>query len=437
MTALGQAEGAKRWAARAGWSTLDVALAALASFLVQVQLARRMPGAPYGAFVTAFAAHLVVANVHGALLPEPTLVLLEQRYRDRPWGYLRALLVTQAVGSAAVLVVCLPIAAFFAPPLRGALVAAAIATPFLTLRQLLRRANYADLAPPTAAIDSFAYLLLVVVGMQVIARLGVLSVGAAYACLGVAALAVALVGILRFMRTRAQETAPPPLREVVAAHFHYARWGIPGALLAWVPLYLAYVALPVLVGGAPGLEVAGDLRALTNFVHPVLQVVGSLGVMMAPGFARTAKQGGGKVLRRFAAAVVLATLAYGPALMLIGPRVARWVYRGLYQAPSGALLVLGCVPAAFGLAAVLRSHALATNRPRDPLLGALAGAVGCAAIAGLFCPHWPLLGAAWSMLVGQAAQAATLGVLAIRARGRGASAGATSPPAQAAPPGSS
>ena len=69
-----------RWSSRGFWAILDQALFALSNLLVNVLLARWLPPAEYGAFVTAYTVLLLVSVAHSAFLAEPMLVFGSDKY---------------------------------------------------------------------------------------------------------------------------------------------------------------------------------------------------------------------------------------------------------------------------------------------------------------------------------------------------------------------
>lgn len=431
-------------AASASWAVLDHALFSLGGMVTSLLLARGMSAHAYGAYAVSFSVYMAVFVVHGALFVEPMLVLAAHRFRARIGSYLRAVLVAHGLFALLAFVVVSGVAlvvlrAGDQAELRGALIAMAIAAPFMNLAQLLRRLCYALWTPREAAIGGLAYAVMVSGAIVLLVQSGELGLGTAYAALGGSSLlascgwlwraavardaltvgdevaprgeAVARQGAVAREQTRdavERLAGPLTLRRVVGAHFAFARYGLGTALLGWVPLNVWYVALPVIVAGEAELGTSGHLRALVNLMQPMLQVSGALATLLVPTFTRQLRDTRSASPWRFVSIMTVIAAVYAPLLALLGPWLDRWLYRGVYPADAATWWALGLVPACFAFYAGLRSFCVANEKPQLPLVATVVSSLGCLTLGLALCLWRPLLGASLGMLTGFALQAAVL-----------------------------
>ena len=100
--------------------------------------------------------------------------------------------------------------------------------------------------------------------------------------IGGAGLAAAAI-ILRILRRDAHDDATSNgTREVLRMHWAFGRWSVGSGLLYWLQGQVFYLVLPIW----SGLEASAALRALTNFVMPVLQSDAALTTLLSPELAR-------------------------------------------------------------------------------------------------------------------------------------------------------
>jgi O-antigen/teichoic acid export membrane protein len=414
----------QRLAGSATWAVLDHALFSLAGMIASLLLARAMTPHAYGAYAVSFAVYLAVLVLHGAIFAEPMLVLATHRFRDQIGSYLRAVLAMHVVYSLVALGLVSAFAALFLRDaehryLQHALIAMALAAPFMTLAQLLRRLCYSLWSPREAAIGAFVYLVVLAGAIAALVKQAALGLGSAYAALGVSSLIASCGWLWRVAVTRdrsaEQSAGKLDLRGVMRAHFGFARYGVATSLLAWIPVNVWYVVLPFVVEGEARLATSGHLRALVNFMQPMMQVNGALTTLLVPTFARALMESRQASPWRFTGMVTALAAVYAPLLAMLGPFLNRWLYRGAYPADALTWLALGLVPACHACFASLRSYCAAKEQLELPLLATIASALGCATIGLALCVWRPLLGASFAMLQGFAVQAAVLAWL-VRSR---------------------
>jgi O-antigen/teichoic acid export membrane protein len=407
------------------WAVVDHALFSLAGLLASLLLARAMTPEAYGAYAVSFAVYIAVLLLHTAMFAEPMMVLSVHRFREQIGSYLRAALAMHAVFSLAAMCLLGAFAALFLRDaehreLQRALIAMAFAAPFMNLAQLLRRLCYSLWSPREAAIGALVYLIVVAGTIGALVKQRALGLESAYAALGASSL-IASCGWLWRVAVTHNQTAEHSagkleLRGVVRAHFGFARYGVGTSLLGWIPLNAWYVALPFVVDGQAKLGASGHLRALANFMQPMLQVNGALTTVLLPTFARALVVSKQATPWRFTGMVTALAALYAPLLALLGPLLNRWLYRGAYPADASTWFALGLVPACHACFASLRAYCGAKEQLELPLIATIASAFVCATLGLALCAWQPLRGASFAMLQGFALQAVVLAWL-VRTRG--------------------
>jgi hypothetical protein len=159
---------------------VDQGLIGTSNFIVGILLARQVSPAAYGAYAVAFECFLGLSIVYGSLVLEPMSVFGPSTYRESPREYL-AILLRVHLATAVASVVILGGAAWIARSLArntslpGALAGTVVAVPCVLLFWLARRAFYVKLKPTAAAYGSVVYCIVLVFGLVVLQRFGLLS----------------------------------------------------------------------------------------------------------------------------------------------------------------------------------------------------------------------------------------------------------------------
>lgn len=363
---------ARRGGPRVLFSVLDQGLMSGANFALNLLLARWLPLAEYGAFSVAFAIFLVLAGFHNALLLEPMSVL-GVRYRGPLLPvYARSLL---AIHGALTLALSVPVAVGSlvvpAGPLRSALLGLALTQPLLLLFWLARRALYLEGRSEWAALQSGLYaatLLGAAAYLRVAQGQSPLS---AFLAMGFASALASAVGLGRLGVGPGVAPGGPPrisARSVMADHWAFARWMLATALVS----LLTTQAQTFLVAGLLGLEGAGTLRALFNFMLPMAQTATAMGVLGVPALAADyQRQDLARVGRRATRiSLGLAALAgcYEIGLLLLGSRVTQLVYGGRFADTAWLIPFVGLVPIFTALATGYAVELRAVERPDQTFL---------------------------------------------------------------------
>jgi O-antigen/teichoic acid export membrane protein len=331
---------------RGCWAVLDQALFALSSLVVNIMLARWLPPAEYGAFVTAQTVLLLVGVLHTSFLSEPMLIFGAGKYRAGFSHYMAILQVYHwrltVVVSVALLLAAAALSALGFGLLARSFVGLSLAVPVVLLGWLARRACYAVSQPGWAALAGALNLSLVIAGAAALAWSGHLTVFSAQLLLAGAALAAAGVMMPKLMRLTIAPLSDRARATVWPEHWSYGRWSGGAGALGWIQTYIYYLVLPVW----GGLAATASLRALINLVMPILQSDSALITLLAPVFVRLRPDASRfrRLIGWCIGAFTVEALIYWVILLLLGDRLLDWAYGGVYRYDADVLLLLGLLP---------------------------------------------------------------------------------------------
>jgi O-antigen/teichoic acid export membrane protein len=361
---LANPAGVQKWLGRGFWAISDQGLFATSNFLLNVLLARWLDPKGYGAFALAYSIFLLLGTVHTALLTEPMLVFAPGRYRDRFRTYLETVLnghwkLSSILVLALVLTAVVMLAAG-SQPVGSALLALAIAAPFILLQWLMRRACYARLEPRTAAIAGLGYAVWLITGAYALYRWQELSAFSALILMGLGSL-FAAAWLSRRVNVRLMSAGLRSLEsEVRRDHWTYGRWAVGTGALGWVPSNVYYVLLPIW----GGLEATGALRALFNILSPVIQANAALGLVLLPALVGVRGTSVFKSRLMAAGAIFMVTaVGYWVLLGLFHEPLLHWLYRGKYDEYNLALVVLGALGVSSAFVSVASTALRSLERP--------------------------------------------------------------------------
>lgn len=326
------------WAKKGGFALLDQGLFSGANFLVNILLARWLPPEEYGAFAVALSVFYLLAGFHTAVLTEPMMVFGAGKYREQFRRYLGivlyghsglSLLIFGGLAGAA-----LVFRSLGSVPMSEALAGLAIASPFLLLLWLTRRACYVQAQPARAAVGSGLNLFLVLAGLYWLWRVGLLSAMFSLALLGAAAL-LAAATILAALRPRLglEDSGVDVARSgVLTDHWAYGSWNTLAFAAYWSSGQILMLLIPVFLG----LTASAAVAAVWNLYRPVSLFMASLGLVLLPTFSRWADRGMEPgVLRdrvtRLAVVFGGATALYGLVLTAAARPLLHFLYAGRYD----------------------------------------------------------------------------------------------------------
>jgi len=332
----------RRWAPCGFLALLDQGLISGSNFVLGLCLARSAGPASYGAYAIMFAVFLLIANVHQALLLEPTNVLGFSLFPQRSDRYLRSILMMHLIFSAAFL--ALSGAIWMLGPrlhipgsLANALAGLIVASPCILLFWLARCFSYLDFAPARAVRGSTLYCAVALAALATGSWRGAITPLAVFACMGAAALAASFVLLIPYRGSRPALHAEPGLAVVWSRHWGFGRWGLSTVGLTWSQTN----SISVICGGLLGLTAAGGLNALVGLLLPMFQVLSAATRVVLPRIARIYTLHGidatkSPVLRVAAVLGALAS-AYWLALTIGHTFLLHWTY-GQRFAPYAYLI---------------------------------------------------------------------------------------------------
>jgi len=403
------------WLWRGALSIADQGLISAANFLLVILFARWLPRPEYGAVSIGLSAFLLAANFHHALLLEPMSVLAPRRFQERLGSYFWCVL---AVHGVAVLLVALAVAgaALFVPgPATGvALLGLAWSLPLVLSFWVLRRICYVLTDPAMAIRGGIAFFTTALTAAAVLRATGWINPASLFILTGLAAVAAGVI-LTRGLRPRLGPNAGL-LAEVLTAHWSYGRWMMGVSLTYW----LANSAFPILLGVGAGLSASAGLRAVENLVTPVLQVTGALSLLVLPWVSGQAHAHGNLYLRRYQrlAMLVAGTVigAYLLGVLLLRQPLMRALYGpGCYAELAPLVPVAAVATLIRGVSDLSLSTALkGAARPDAHFLASLISSLFVLTGGWYLITRWQVTGAAYTMLLSNAVQAAVLAVFFAR-----------------------
>jgi O-antigen/teichoic acid export membrane protein len=342
----------QRWAPSGVLALLDQGLISGSNFVLGVSLARTAGPDAYGAYMVIFAVFLLIANVHQALLLEPTNVLAFSLFPDRNDRYFRTVLLMHAIFTgvflaAASLVWLLAPRVHMRYLLMNALAGMVIATPCVLLFWLARCFSYLDFAPGRAVRGSLLYTAVMFTGLLVsIAYRSVTPLGV-FICTAFAALCATLFLLIPYRMNRPMDLPEPKLREVWRRHWRFGRWGLSTVGLSWAQTN----SISFISGSLLGLRATGGLNALIGLLLPMFQVLSAITRVALPRIARISAKEGVQSTKspvvRVAFTSGILTGAYWLALLFGHNLLLHWTYGQrfasyAYLAPVIGLHLVAC-----------------------------------------------------------------------------------------------
>ncbi len=372
---------------KAAFAISDQALFSGANFAVNILLARWLAPAEYGAFSLAYSVFLLFAVVHTALLIEPLMVFGSGKYQRMFPSYVRVLLQAHGAlmgpGTVLLFITAFVLGKAYSATAGGAFIGLAFSGAAILLFWLVRRVFYVLLQPGWGVLGGALYFTGVMGCMWVLQATGQLSTATAFVAMGAASLLASLILFARFGTGVLRRSSEPALREVATDHWRYGRWAIASSAISWFPGSIYYALLPAWLG----LEATAGLRALMNFIMPVLQAIAALSMLLVPMLVRDRDSGGFRKMNRtmllFLTLFCGGALAYGVVLWFARSHVFQLFYAGKYGQYAGwPFLLAGMLPLGTCATAVLGNGLRALERP-DRTFWCYLGSVVSALAAGI------------------------------------------------------
>ncbi len=388
------------WVGGGVLAVIDQGCFAGANFVLNLLLLRTLEPSAYGTFTAGYAAYLLIAAIHAAVLVEPFTVYAAARWNGSAGAYLRQATRTHWQVVAPLATIAAIVALAWAPAIVAGIAALGLANLYLLL---LRAAAYARGRAAWAATASALYAATTIGGAVALLALGRLDPTTAMVAAACGAAVASTWLAMAHARAEPDREPPPDPRVVVAAHARYGRWSLATTLIGWWSANLHYVVL----GGAAGLAALGHLRALDILLLPFVQAMTAFGQFAVPRLAARARRGrdlGRACLALGGAAVAGAVLVYA-MLVLAACELADLLYQpAIAEAVSPQIQVYAVFIIPYSIAMVaqwgLRARARADLLFAFHLVFAIAFAAACA--VGV---RHGLAGVAWASVAVQAAMA--------------------------------
>lgn len=353
-----------------------------------------------GAFVTGYVVLILVGVAHSGLLIEPMMVFGPSRYARRFSVYLSVLLRFQlgfgVFATATLLLVAVVQYTWGAPELAATFVGLAFAAPFIFFSWLVRRACYVERKPAVAALGGAIYLVTTSVGAGLLYSLGLLTSMTAQLLMGIAACVAGLIILRRVDHSWRLQTTFAETRQLWHEHWNFFRWSGSSGLLYFAQGLVFYLLLPLF----GGLEATAALRAMTNFVMPILQSDSALVSVIVPELARARSnpQNLSRIVRWSMRLFALEGALCWAVVAIFRHDLVRFTYGDRYIAYADLLLVLGALPIVASrvnvLGALLRVH----QRVRQVFWASIAAAAVSLAIGFATMAKFGAFGAVFAMI---------------------------------------
>jgi O-antigen/teichoic acid export membrane protein len=389
-------------AMKGGLAVLDQALVTGSNFALSILLARWLTPLQYGAYAVGFSVFVLVGMLYQALLLEGMSVFGASVFRNCLRRYLKSMLSLHlAVASVIFLVLGASAGVAFkiAPSsgLPGALAGIALATPLIMLFWLAKRAFYLQLTPGPSTVSAFFYCAMIVGGLFLIDRRGLISPFSAFTLMGLSAFGTSIFLFTHLKFRLPADTSVPAQSDTWRRHWKYGRWAVLAEFSKWVPAYIFYP----LLSSFRGIAQAGELRALMNFNAAIFQTYAALSSLLLPYAARVfASQGRPGTLalaKRIALGFVAGGFLYWGVLLTFRGPIFHLLYSGRYMELAGLLPVVA-LSSIFWSASLGPADALRAMESSGSVLAAVCVSSSIAVAVGIPLSWFlGLRGAIWSM----------------------------------------
>lgn len=394
----------RSWGIRGGSAILDQAVFSGSNFVLNILLARWLSLEEFGVFSVTFTIFLVLTGFHNALLLEPMSVIGPAQHSDKLYQYMAGqirlhfvltlpigllvaitgwLLLTTQVGSAW---------------LAKTLIGLGIAFPFLLLQWLVRRMFYIMERPSYAMFSSISYAILLLTGLWLADKNGILSASLAFGLMGGASLGSGLLMGLK-MKEWLYSGSNLSLRIIYNANWEFGKWLVGAAILSGV---VGRVQI-FFVAGIINVEAAGALKVLQNYMLPMAQIVIAITSLALPNLAAEYGRGNIRTLQKkglfIGLALTCAAIVYGLGLFVFAAPLEQLLYNGQFSSFNHLIPVVGLIPILSALATRFSLSLRAINKPKYFLIASAVNATVSFISAIFFTKLWGLSGAVLSLVL--------------------------------------
>lgn len=383
---------------------MDQGLFSGANFIVNILLARWLSVEEYGSYAVTFSIFLVFNGFYIALVLEPASVLAPSRYESQLAEYLRSLFPIHfwlCVLSSILFILIGGFTLFFRNVyVAYGLLGCGISVAFVFLAWLVRRIFYVVQKPDYAVVTSFIYFWVFVVGIIFLRDKDSLSVFSTFILNGLAGLGGAITGLLIGRKEFSIfGGAALDWRNTLKLQWNYGKWRTSGNILA-----VAFGQFQTfLVAGILGLDSAGVLRVLQNFVQPMAQIQTAVESLVLPTLSKEYGLRNYRVLRKkaFVASMGLFALAaiYLSILWFFRIPLVGIVYTSKYLDYVNLFPIIGLLPLTVSLATSFTLILLAIQRPQYYLIVYLINAPITIFFSIVMINHLALIGSVLSLIL--------------------------------------
>jgi O-antigen/teichoic acid export membrane protein len=372
-------------------AVLDQALFATTNFVLSLQLARAVSRTDFGAFTLWLSVLVLLGMVYAAVVIGPMLVYATTRYADALPAYLgglyRAHMPLVVLPAAGLLAVAGGLTAIGQAEAGAHLAGLAVAVPGVLLLWLARSACF--VRPSTrylAPVGGAVYLALVVVGTQVLGRVGLSGPGL-FVVMGIAGL---VCGAALLARLGVSPRRGLGFGELLASHRSFSSWLLAVTVVTWLMLN----AYPFLIRSTSSLADAGGFQADMNLLAPLFQGTSAICVLFMPVLAASrATEEFRRVLRSLAVLLGLAGVAFWVLIAAFGDPLVRLTYGAAYLERADVLPWLASLCVLNAVAGVYGAGLRALERPDSVFWAYLAGSATLLVLGVALIPSGGLVGA--------------------------------------------
>ena len=370
---------------------------------MNIILARKLTPEGYGGFSVAFTIFLLISGLQAALILEPVAVYSVKRHLQTLPPYL-GFQVRLQTGLMVVLGLALLLTSVLIPGVTGqALMGVAIGLPFILLFWFMRQVCYVETRSKLAMQSSVGYAFILIVGLFLLDREGVLTPFSAYMLMAASSLLAALYPWYR-LRVDVIDRSGVYRRSQAAAiwkeNLTYGKWILAAGGANWTAS-LAYIPL---VGLFAGVAEAGAYRAVQNLVLPLQQALSAVYLMLLPWLSRQrAEKGPGnlqRTTRNLLFFLALVIVSYNAFLILLSKEILWFVYQNpYYQGFIWLIPFLGLLSLINMVANTLSISLRALERAREILWIKIAPAALTLTIGIWAVQNWMIAGVVLGLMI--------------------------------------
>lgn len=377
----------KQWGVKGGMGILDQGLYSGVNFILNIIMGRWVSPEMYGGFSAAYSLFLLLSIAQVALIAEPMSIFGADQYRQNTIPYLNYLLRLQWVGSFFGSFFLLLFALFITTDvLRDAIIAMAVAFPFILYYWYLRRAFYIEMQSGAAMVMSLIYSILLLLIILLIQSLSHLTSSVAFLAMGLSSLGAALFALrklrLRLFGKGGKETNLKA-SDVNNELWGFGKWILPAYLAGW----FTTLSLPFFITILLNPQSAGAFRALQNLFLPFQQLLAAITLLVLPWLARQKSEYG--TARLFAVTQIAAGITgliaviYCVFIAIFRREIVTFLYASEFYSSFNSLVIYLAVSTLLGAAPLILGLALRVLGQPNIILWSKGGAAIFAFVFGI------------------------------------------------------